>query len=509
MRDWIYKLGWATFFNRQLSVGNRQSLTDHWSLLLLALLLAPCAWGRDRQYPPTVPPPKPVVLPEPRERTLANGLRVVVIERHSLPIITLRLVAKAGAEADPPNLAGTAQFVAGLLDEGTTSRTSLQIAEAVDQAGGVIDNGADWDQSYVALSVLADHAGMAFDLVADMSTRPEFDPAEVERGRKQLLSSLEILYRDPSYLADAVFNQVIFAGTPYNHPAEGTPESLRHITRADLRRFHERSYRPGNSILAVVGDIVPADAFARAEESFGSWKTEAASAPASAPPLENNAQSSSASRRVIVIDKRDAVQTEIRIGNHGIRRDSPDYDALTMANQILGGPATNRLFHSLRSEHGLTYGASSDLVCHQAVGSWAAKTSTRTAETMKAINLILEEMKRLQDHVPTDAELDTTRSYLTGHTALEFETSEDIATQVLQLMVHNLPLDYWNNFPAGIENVSRQEVGDRTRHYLDPDHALIVLVGDAAGFEKDLKKLGETRIIPLPRLDLGASDDQK
>src|SRR5208282_1267650 len=134
MRDWIYKLGWATFFNRQLSVGNRQPLTDHWSLLFLALLLAPCAWGRDRQYPPTVPPPKPVVLPEPRARTLANGLRVVVIERHSLPIITLRLVAKAGAEADPPNLAGTAQFVAGLLDEGTTSRTSLQIAEAVDQA---------------------------------------------------------------------------------------------------------------------------------------------------------------------------------------------------------------------------------------------------------------------------------------------------------------------------------------------------------------------------------------
>jgi len=456
-----------------------------------------------------MPPPKPVVLPKPRERTLANGLRVVVIERHSLPIITLRLVAKAGAEADPPNLAGTAQLVATLLDEGTTSRTSLQIAAAVDQTGGVIDTGADWDQSYVGLSVLADHAGMAFDLVADMSTRPEFDPAEVERVRKQLLSSLEILYRDPSYLADAVFNQAIFAGTPYNHPAEGTPESLRRITRADLRRFHQRNYRPGNSILAVVGDIVPADAFGRAEESFESWKTEAGSAPTSTPPLENNAQFSSLSRRVIVIDKPDAVQTEIRIGNHGIRRDSPDYDALTMANQILGGPATNRLFHSLRSQHGLTYGASSDLVCHQTVGSWVAKTSTRTSETLKAINLTLEEMKRLQDHVPTDAELDTTRTYLTGHTALEFETSEDIATQALQLMVHNLPLDYWNNFPASIENVSRQEVGERTRQYLDPDHALIVLVGDAGSFEKDLKKLGETRIIPLPGLDLGASGDQR
>jgi zinc protease len=508
MNDWINRFGCEAFLNRQSSIVNRQFLTGRWCLLLL-MLLAPCVWGRDRQYPPAVPPPKPVVLPAPVERILANGLRVVVIERHSLPIVTLRLVAKAGAEADPPDLAGTAQFVAGLLDEGTTSRTSLQIAEAVDQAGGVIDTGADWNESYVALSVLADHAGMAFDLVADMSMCSTFDPAEIERGRKQLLSSLEILYKDPSYLADAVFNQTIFAGTPYNHPAEGTPESVRRITRADLRRFYERNYRPGNSILAVVGDVVPGDAFARAEESFGSWKNEAASTATVAPPLENNAPYSTPPRRVIVIDKPDAVQTEIRIGNHGIPRDSPDYDALTMANQILGGPATNRLFHSLRSERGLTYGASSDLVCHQTVGSWVAKTSTRTPETLKAINLIMAEMKRLRDHVPTDAELDATRSYLTGHTALEFETSEDIATQVVQLMVYNLPLDYWNHFPASIENVSRQEVGDRTRRYLDPDLALIVLVGDAAGFEKDLKKLGETRMIPLPRLDLGASGEQK
>jgi zinc protease len=505
MDDWMDNFGGKLPLNHQSSIVNRQSLR---SLLFLVLVLVPYARGRDRQYPPTVPSPTPVVLPAPAQRTLANGLRVVVIERHSLPIVTLRLVARAGAEEDPPNLAGTAEIVAGLLDEGTTSRTSLQINEAVDQAGGVIDTGADWDESYVALSVLADHAGMAFDLVADMSIRAGFDPAEVERQRKQLLSILEILHKDPSYLADAVFNQATFAGTPYSHPVEGTPESARRITREDLRRFYERNYRPGNSILAVVGDIAPANAFARAEESFGSWKNESGSNAAAAAP-EIKARYSTPSRRVIVIDKPDAVQTEIRIGNRGIPRDSPDYDALTMANQILGGPATNRLFHSLRSERGLTYGASSDLVCHQSVGSWVAKTSTRTAETLKAINLILEEMKRLRDHVPTDAELDTTRSYLIGHTALEFETSEDIATQVVQLMVYNLPLDYWNKFPARIENISRQEVGNRTGQYLDPDSALIVLVGDAASFEKDLKKLGEARIIPLPRLDLGAPGDQK
>ena len=505
MHSWMSKPGGKAFSNRQPSTVDRQSLNGRGFIFLLVLLLVSSALGRDRQYPPTVPPPKPVLLPAPAERRLANGLRVVVIERHSLPVITLRFVAEAGAEADPPGLAGTAQFVAGLLDEGTTSRTSLQIAEAVDDAGGVIDTGADWDQSYVALSVLADHAGMAFDLVADMAMRAAFDESEVERGRKQLLSSLEILHQDPSYLADAVFDRAIFAGTPYSHPAEGTLDSVPRVTRDDLRRFHERNYRPGNSILAVVGDIVPADAFARADESFGSWKAETAAAP----PAGNFGRPPSLARQIIVIDKPDAVQTEIRVGNRAIPRGSPDYDALTMANQILGGPATNRLFHSLRSEHGLTYGASSDLVCHQTVGSWVAKTSTRTPETVEALDLILGEMKRLRDHEPSDAELDATRSYLTGHMALEFETSEDIAAQVLQLMVYNLPLDYWNKFPARIDSISRQEVWDRIREYLNPDRALIVLVGDASGFEKDLKKFGETRIIPLPKLDLGAPGDQR
>jgi zinc protease len=497
----------SSIVNRQSSIPpivNRQSSILVLALLAITLLLP--LWSRARQYPPNVPPPKAAVLPGPALRTLPNGLQVVVIERHSLPLITLRLVVKAGAEADPPGLPGTAQFVVGLLDEGTTSKTALQIAEAIDQVGGTVQTGADWDESYVTLSVLTDHAEMAFDLMADMALRPAFAPAEVERGRKQLLSSLEIQHEDPSYLADAIFDHAVFAGTPYNHPADGTPESVARIGAEDLRRFHLRNYRPSNSILAVVGDISAAEAFTLAEKFFGLWREQGTSALASAPSIENSAPPPIPSRRIILIDKPDAVQTEIRVGNPGIRRDSPDYEALTMANDILGGPATNRLFHSLRSEHGLTYGASSDLVCRRTAGSWVAKTSTRTRETMKAIKLILDEMKRLRDHAPDEAELDTTRSYLTGHLALEFETSEGIATQVLELMVHNLPLEYWNRFPARIQDLSRQEVWERARQFLDSDDALIVLVGDAASFERELRKLGETRIIPLSSLDLGSRD---
>jgi zinc protease len=475
----------------------------------LAALLMSVASPYARDYPPDVPAPKPVTLPTPAVHILPNGLRVVAIERHSLPVVALRMVVKAGAEADPPELPGAAQFVAGLLDEGTTGRSAQEIAQAIDQVGGTIQTAAEWDSSFVELSVLTDHSDLAFDLVSDMIIRPAFAPAEVERGRKQTLSALELMHEDPAYLADAVFSRVELSGTPYGHPADGTPESIRRLSARDLRDFHARYYLPSNAILAVVGDISADDAFRLAEKFFGNWQGSAQSDPPArrsvpSPPVSSVSRDSS--RRVVVIDMPDAVQTEIRIGNSGIPRDSPDYYALTVANQILGGPATNRLFKALRSQHGLTYGASSDLVCHETAGSWEAKTSTRTPETLKSVQLVLEQMKRLRDHPIADWELDATRSYLNGHMALEFETSQGIAAQVLDLLIHDLPLDYWNRFPERVRDLTAQDVWNTARGRLDPDRAVIVMVGNLAGFRKELKKLGPVRIIPVGRMDLASAD---
>jgi zinc protease len=468
-----------------------------------------------RDYPPDVPQPKPAVLPAPAVKTLANGLQVVVIERHSLPVLTLRLVVKAGGEADPPQFPGTAQLVAGLLDEGTTHRTAQQIAAAIDQVGGTVDTGAEWDNSWGQVSVLADHTALGFDLLADITIHPTFAPAEVARIRQQALSSLEVMREDPAYLADTVFTRLEFAGTPYGHPVDGTLESMRRVTPEDLRQFHSRNYIPAHAILAVVGDIQAEEAFREAEKFFGEWSnpaksamTEGPSAPGSLAHLDppdhaGTAGSNPQAREIVVIDKPDAVQTEIRVGNLGIPRASPDYYALTVANQILGGPATNRLFKALRSQRGLTYGASSDLVCLRSTGAWRAKTSTRTLETIKSVQLVLDQMKHLRDHQIAGWELEATEGYLTGHMALEFETSTGIAEHVLDLMIHNLPLDYWNKFPEHIQALTTQEVWNATRQHLDPDRALIVLVGNLSGFEKDLKKLGDVRMIPASRVDLG------
>jgi len=464
-------------------------------LLCTGLLLGFTAVSA-REFPPEVPPPKPFVLPSAQVRELPNGLKLVVIERHSLPLLTLRLVVKSGAEADPPNLAGTAQLVAGLLSQGTARRSARQIAEAIDRMGGSIENAAEWDNSFVSLTVLSDHTELACDLLADMVRRPMFAPAEIERRRTQTLSALEILRDDPAYMADAVFNVLIYSGTPYGRPLDGTEESVHRLTQRDLQVFHTQHYCPSNCILAAVGDITVSQAVALAEKFFGEWER------SPGPQRLPGVVAVTSSRRIVVIDKPDAVQTEIRVGNLAIRRSSPDYYALTAANQVLGGPAANRLFKALRSQQGLTYGAYSELICQQALGTWVAKTSTRTAETARSVRQILDQMLRLRDHPVTDDELRTAQSYLVGHLALEFESSDNIASRVLELMVHNLPLDYWNRFPQNIQALKAEDLLTATRRYLDPGRDVIVLVGSAAGFRRTLNQLGAWEVVPLRDLDL-------
>jgi predicted Zn-dependent peptidase len=295
---------------------------------------------------------------------------------------------------------------------------------------------------------------------------------------------------------------LVFAGTAYGHPEDGTIESAERITARDLIDFHRRFYHPSNCILAVVGDIDPQNAMALAGKYFGPWKNgrELGVAGPSAAPIP------AGERRVVGIDKSDAVQTEIRIGSLGVPRDSPDYLALSVANEILGGPSENRLFKALRTRQGLTYGASSDLVCRRHIGAWVAKTFTRTPETLKSAHIALEQIQTLQDHGINRQELDTAQSYLVGHLALEFETSDNVAGKVLELIQDGLPLDYWNHYPENIQAVTTAEVGDAAKRYLDADHDVVVLVGSISDFNKDLKRLGHFRLIPLNDIDFTSPD---
>jgi zinc protease len=411
------------------------------------------------------------------------------------------MVVKAGAEADPPDSPGTAQFTADMLSQGTAQRSARQIAETVDAIGGSIETRAEWDASFAELTVLSDQTDLAFDLLADVARRSQFPAEEIERKRQQTLSALAVLRDDPEFTADTLFQRLVFSGTPYGHALDGSEESLRRMTRRDLLDFHKRHYQPANCILAAVGDIGAEEALTLAAKFFGDWEGKPTSVPGVFPLPERPS-----GRTIVVVDKPDAVQTEIRAGNLTIPRASDDYFALTVANQVLGGPAANRLFKTLRSRLGIAYGASSDLLCQQTAGSWVAKTSTRTEETIRSLHSVIEEMEGLRARRISASELRTAQSYLAGHMALEFETSSDVAAQTLELMVHNLPLDYWKRFQDEISRLDADEVQSVSRRYLDPEHCVIVLVGDARRFASEVGKFGPYRVIRNENLDLASPD---
>ncbi len=472
-------------------------------VIILALMWCSLAVARlpAREFPPFAPSPQPPTVPIPVVRTLANGLQVAILARHALPLVTLTVAIRTGAEADPPDLPGTAQFLASLLGEGTTHRSAQRVAELVDGAGGTLDTGAEWDDSYATLSVLSDHTKLAFDLLSDVVLHPKFSAQQVERVRRQTLSALDVLRHDPGYLADTVVERMVFEGTPYAHPEDGVEQSVRLITPADLAAFHARFYQPANAVLVVTGDVTTNQAMEFARRYFGGWKGKGKF---SQPPVRP--QPAPGGRKIVVIDDPGAVQTEIRIANPAAGRRSKEYAALSVANQILGGPAENLLFGALRRRRGLVYGASSDLVCYRSAGAWEAKTSAPTSDTIEAIRLILKEMWELRRHALGESDLGMAQNYLIGHMALEFDASDKIADRVLDLMIYNLPFDYWSHFPAEIRGLTRQEVLAATRRYLDPRRAAIVLVGNAADFQQGLSSFGSVRVIPLSRIDLAAAN---
>ena len=276
-------------------------------------------------------------------RTLDNGLQVLVISKHDEPSVSFRLIVKAGAAQDPAAKPGVANMVSQLLDQGTTSKSSEAIANTVESAGGQLSVGAGEELSYLNAGVVRDRFDQLMDLTSEIAQHPAFDPAEIARVQQNTLSGMQVSYDDPEYLASAVFDRVVYGSHPYGRPGTGTPQSVATITRDDLVAFHTAWFVPNNALLAIVGDVTADEAFAAATRAFGSWKRrEVPAVDAATPPPP--------SRRVIVIDRPGAVQTEIRVGHVTLARTNKDYLQLDLAMHVLGGEGANRLFGVLRTE---------------------------------------------------------------------------------------------------------------------------------------------------------------
>jgi zinc protease len=459
----------------------------------------PSRWPNE--FPPRPLAARPVNFPPYQTQVLPNGLRVIAVSHHEQPVVSMRLLVGAGSSLDPKGKTGLAHVTASLLDQGTTTASASELNDAIDFIGGEMGAGAGTDLSYVSTLVMKDSFDRGMQLLSDMARHPAFAQEEIARQRQQLLSSLQVSFEDPDFIANAVFDRLVYGFHPYGLPQTGTPETLGSITRDDLVAFHTKYFVPNNAILAIVGDITPDEAFAGVRRVFADWQRRDLAAPAYTEPP-------GPTRRIVVVNKPDAVQTEVRVGNIGIARNHPDYMAVNLAIRILGGEGSNRLHQVLRTARGLTYGAQANFDTFKDSGDFEAETNTRTAATGEVLRLIVDEFWRLQRERVGQRELDDAKAYLTGSFPLTIETPNAIALQILNTMFYGLPIDQLQTFRERVNAVTVDDIQRVAKVYLKPDRLSVVLVGNAAQFTSQLQGVGfgAFESVDLQNLDLTAVD---
>jgi len=457
--------------------------------------------------PPPPAAPRSVPVPKPVERTLPNGLRVVVVERSNVPLISSALVIKNGGEVDPPQLAGLADLTASLLTKGTATRTAPQIAEAIEALGGSIESGARWDASTASVGVMSAHTGAALEILADVVRRPTFKDEEIERLRQQYLDDLTVALGQPGAIARYVASRVVFGDAPYGHPLSGTPESIAQIKRADIVRMHTTYYRPDNAILVIGGDIKADEAFRTVERFFGDWQKPAAPLPTST--TKAAAASVNKGQRVVVIDKPDAGQAAVLVARTGIRRTDPEFFRGIVANSVLSG-YSGRLNQEIRIKRGLSYGARSALETRREVGPFMAEAQTKNESGAVVAGLLLGEVGRLANGELPDAELTPRKAVLIGGFARNLETASGLVSQVASLALQGLSFDEINNYINNVQSITAKDVQGFAGSRLDVKATNIIIVGDAKKFLPELQKqYPNVEVIPVGDLNLNRAELRK
>lgn len=409
-----------------------------------------------------------------KRRQTPNGITVLLVERHGLPIISIQMLIRAGSMNDPEPLGGVANLVANLLDEGTTTRSSAQIAEEVDFMGARLDASAGADASTASLTVLKKDLAKGLAILADIVRRPSFPAAEIERKRQQTLGAIIAQQDDPAAVAEKAFQNVIFQNHPYHRPVEGTEATVPKIQRADITKFYDTYYRPNNAILAVVGDVTEAELMALVDAEFGGWEAR------DVPPVTAPSPNLPERRRMEVID-RSLTQASLVMGHVGIQRNNPDYYAVVVMNYILGGGGfSSRLLKKIRDEQGLVYGIASHFDARVHPGSFEVSLQTKTATADEALAGVLAELERIRREKVTAQELTEAKEFLVGSFPLRMETNARMAALLSQIEFYGLGRSYFDDYPDKIRAVTADDVLRAAQRYLHPDKLTLVAVGRKA-----------------------------
>ncbi|HLU26416.1 MAG TPA: pitrilysin family protein [Longimicrobiales bacterium] len=435
-----------------------------------------------------VPEPGEVVafeFPAVQRRGLDNGLALLTARHGQFPLVTAVLVLDAGAAGEPADKAGLAHLTANALEAGTRSRSGEELAWALERLGVEFTAEASWDAVSLAITVPRQRLEPALELFAEIVRQPAFPEDEIARLRDEQLASILQRQKEPRALANDMAARFIFdPDVPYARPLIGLQTSVAGLTRDDVDAYYRANFQPAGGTLIMVGDIDPDAAAALAERHFGDW----AAAPRRA--VDFHVRRRVEKTTIFVVDRPDAVQSEIRIGDVGVPRHHEDYFPLLVMNCILGGAFTSRLNLSLRERHGFTYGARSGFAFRRQPGPFIIQVAVATDVTAPAVREALREVNALREHGATPDEVSAARDYLAGILPLELQTTEQLAARLADLAVFSLPDDYFQHYPARIAAVDADDVRRVANEHLRPDRLAIVVVGDAQRVAPELEALG-------------------
>ncbi|HUR36560.1 MAG TPA: pitrilysin family protein [Terriglobales bacterium] len=438
------------------------------------------AW---RATQPKPGPASKLTLPVPQHFKLDNGLTVFLVEQHKLPIVAANLVVLAGSETNPADKPGLASFTADMLDEGTQKRSTLKIAEDLDQIGATLGSGANADSASLNFRTLKNNVDAGFDILSDVALHPAFSERELERVRKTRLTQILQQKDNPSALANKVFARAVFGNKhPYGFIDLGTEAATKAMTRNDLSGFWSKGFVPGNAALVVAGDITAAEVRALATKYFGEWK-------GSATTVRAPEAAASANRNIIIVDKPGSPQTQLRVGSPGIARSNPDYVAVDVMNTTLGGLFSSRINMNLREKNGYSYGAFSRFFARRGPGPFYVGSGVRTDVTGPAVKEIFNEIDKMVGVDVSTEELAIAKDSIARSLPGNFETTPSAAGSIAELFVYSLPIDYYRALPAKIQAINAADVKNAASKYLKPQSMVVVAVGDRAKIEPELKKL--------------------
>lgn len=441
----------------------------------------------DRSIRPAPGPVPTIRTPAVVKRSLANGLQVWTVTQREIPTINASLVIRAGAVHDGAK-AGLASMTASLLDEGSSRRSALEFARAVDALGANLGAGASEERTTVTLSTLKKTGGDAFALMGELVTRPTFAAEEVERDRKSRLQALRQQKDQPTTIATNTFAARAYgAEHPYGRPGTGTQQTIGSVTREDIASFYGSYYRPNNAVLVIVGDVSADEAVALATKAFGTWEKGTVPATAAAIPTRPAARPTT----VYLVDKPGAAQSEIRIGHPGAARSTdPDYYALQVLNTILGGQFSSRINLNLRESKGYTYGARSGWTFARGDGPFVASAGVFTAKTDSSLIEFMRELKEIRAGRPvTEEEVAFARRTIVQAYPRSIETNAGVVNVLADLAFFGLPESEMTAFLTRVQAVKPADVTRVARRYLQPEQFTIVVVGDLAQIRTGIEAL--------------------